>query len=253
MILVVDIGNTNITIGVFDNDELIEIHRLNSDMNNTAFDYETELRNMLSDKNIEGCIISSVVDELTFTVKQACNGAFDIDSILFTYDMNLEIGLKTEKPHTIGTDRLANVYAVLKYELPAIVVDIGTAVTFDILDENKNFIGGVIMPGINMGLKGLYEATSKLPEINAKESPIAIGNTTETCILSGVVRGTACAIDGLLEQCEEELGKKASIILTGGQSWLISKYMKRTFDCIEPNLTLYGLKNIYEYLKCNQN
>lgn len=246
MILAVDIGNTNITIGVFEGDELVETHRIESNKNYTVFDFESELRSLLTGKTIEGCIIGSVVDELTYSVKQACNSAFGVDSILLTPQSNLGIRLKTEKPHTIGADRLANVYAALKYPLPGIVVDVGTAVTFDIIDKDRNFIGGVIMPGVNMGLKALAEGTSKLYEIKPQNSPMAIGNTTETCILSGVVRGTACAIEGLLVQCEKELGGKATVILTGGQSELVAQYMERTPDVINRNLTLEGLNNIYK-------
>ena len=165
---------------------------------------------------------------------------------MLTPDSNHGIGLsKVDKPYTIGADRLANVCAAAKYPLPAIVVDIGTAITFDVLDKDKNFIGGVIMPGVNMGIKALADGTSKLTEIAPDVSPSAIGNTTETCILAGVLRGTACAIDGLLAQCEDELGCKATVIMTGGQAELILKYMNRTPDYMNKNLTLEGLKHYY--------
>ena len=244
MILTVDLGNTNITLGVFGNGKIVETYRMKTCLDFSASDYESEICSLIQE-TIEGCVISSVVDELTYVIKQACNSAFGVNSVLLNYNSDLGIGLKTDKPHTIGADRLANCFAASKYPLPAIVVDVGTAVTFDILDQNKNFIGGVIMPGINMELKALADGTSKLEEIKVQESPIAIGNTTETCILSGVVRGTACAIDGLLAQCEAELGQKATVILTGGQSGLVSKYMSVKADYINPNLTLEGLYDFY--------
>jgi len=250
VLLAVDIGNTNITIGIFDNNELIERHRFESYEYNANFDFESELRTIISGKDIEGCVIESVVDELTYSVKQSCNRVLGVNSILLTHDSDTGIGLNVEKPYTIGADRLANVCAASKYNLPAIVVDIGTAITFDILDEDKNFIGGVIMPGVNMCIKALAEGTSKLNEIEIDNSPAAIGDTTETCILSGVLRGAACAIEGLLTQCETELGAKATVIMTGGQAELISQYMSRTPDFINKNLTLEGLQ--YYYLKSQQ-
>ena len=125
-------------------------------------------------------------------------------------------------------------------------MDIGTAVTFDILSEDKVFMGGVIMPGINMGLKALAEGTSKLPKIKAQQSPAAIGNTTETCILSGVIRGTAAAIDGLIAQCTEELGSCKTVVLTGGQADLVSEYMKYPFNAINKTLTLTGIKKMHD-------
>ena len=251
MFLAVDIGNTNITIGLFDNNELVETHRLESHEYNDDFDFASELRAIVSGKTIEGCVVESVVDELTFSVRQSCNRVVGVNSIILTPDSNTGIGLKVDKPHTIGADRLANVIcAAAKYHLPAIVVDIGTAITFDVLDKGKNFIGGVIMPGVNMGIKALAEGTSKLTEIELDNSPAAIGDTTETCILSGVVRGTACAIEGLLTQCETELGEKATVIVTGGQAELLTEYMSRKPDFINKNLTLEGL--YYYHLRAQQ-
>jgi len=250
MLLVVDVGNTNITVGLFDEDKLVETFRLESHEYNTDFDFESELRKIVSGKNIEGCVICSVVDELTFNVKQSCNRVLGVSSLLLTHDSDHGIGLNVDKPYTVGADRLANAIASLRYTLPVIVVDVGTAITFDIVDKNKNFLGGVIMPGINLGIKALADGTSKLTEIKPEESPIAIGNTTETCILSGVVRGTACAVEGLLSQCEAELGEKATVIMTGGQAELIIKYMSRKPDFINRNLTLEGLQ--YYYLKAQK-
>lgn len=250
MLLVVDVGNTNITVGLFNEDKLVETYRLESHEYNTDFDFESEIRKIVSGKNIEGCVICSVVDELTFNVKQSCNRVLGVSSLLLTHDSDHGIGLNVDKPHTVGADRLANAIASLRYTLPVIVVDVGTAITFDIVDKNKNFLGGVIMPGINLGIKALADGTSKLTEIKPEESPIAIGNTTETCILSGVVRGTACAVEGLLSQCEAELGEKATIIMTGGQAELIIKYMSRKPDFINRNLTLEGLQ--YYYLKAQK-
>ena len=132
------------------------------------------------------------------------------------------------------------------YDAPVIVVDSGSATTFDIVSADGNFVGGIIMPGVEMQLQSLYRNTSKLPEIEISDSDFVIGNSTESAILSGVVRGTACAIDGLISQCESEIGEDVMVIATGGCSEFLSKYMTREFDEINPELTLYGLKYLYE-------
>ena len=245
MIFAADIGNSNITIGLFNDGELLEVHRLDSETGFSVNDWENEIRNKINAESIEGCIISSVVNEITDNFKQACDNVFERESLNLSAHMNLGINIKTEKPESIGADRLANAFGALKYNLPVIVVDAGTAVTFDVVDKDKTFIGGIIMPGVDVQLKSLYEKTSKLPKIEPKEIEKVIGYDTETCILSGVIRGVACAIDGLIIQCEEELGEKATVIGTGGQIELISKYMKRKFDHADKNYTLKSLFGIY--------
>ena len=136
------------------------------------------------------------------------------------------------------------------YKLPVIVVDFGTANTFDIVNKEGEFVGGVIAPGINTQLNSLSKCTSKLPNLDATISEKAIGDNTIDAILSGVIRGTACMVEGLISQCENELGEKATIVATGGLSGLISNYMNRKFDYVNPILTLEGLKELY---KLNQN
>ena len=166
----------------------------------------------------------------------------------------MNIKLKTDKPKEVGADRIANAVAVAeKYDSKnVIVIDFGTATTFDIINNKKEFIGGVIAPGINTQVKCLKNATSKLPKIDVSLSPNAIGPNTTEAILSGVIRGSACMVDGLVAQCEKELGGKAVIIATGGYCGLIANYMTRPFDVVNPILTLEGLKRIYELNTINQ-
>ena len=247
MLLVLDIGNTNITLGIFDKDNLVETARLLSDKNISQKEYELLIKSKTENYKITSCIIGSVVEELKTTVKKACDNVFQIDSSLFTIESLKDFEILLENPNQVGADRIANAYAAMrKYSLPAIVVDIGTAITFDVVSKNGGFLGGVIMPGVNLQLKSLNLNTSKLPQINVGASENAIGDSTEKALLSGVIRGTACAIEGLLYQCESELGSKATVIATGGQSQLISEYMSRKFDYINPSLTLEGFKYLYE-------
>ena len=250
MLLVVDIGNTNITLGVFEENNLIKTFRLNSDKNLSQNEYQALLKNLLKDYQISDCIIGSVVKELSDILKKACDKIFEIDSFLFTTSDNCGLNIKLNNPNTLGIDRIANAIAAKQYyPLPIIVVDIGTATTFDIISDDGDFIGGIIMPGLNLQFDSLNSKTSKLPKITICDSKKAIGDSTKSALLSGVIRGSACAIEGLLKQCEIELGKKATIIATGGHCEIISQYMQRSFDYINKDLTLDGLRILYNINK----
>ena len=252
MLLAVDIGNTNITLGIFDKDNLVKTYRVISDNYISIREYEHLLSSLLKNFQISDCVIGSVYDEINTKIKTILDKILNLNSVLLENSMEFGINIPNSK-ESAGIDRIANAVSALKYNLPAIVVDIGTAVTFDIVSKEKEFIGGIIMPGVNVQLKSLHDYTSKLPVIEPKESEAAIGIDTESCILSGVIRGIAGAIDGLLSDCEEELGEKASVIITGGQCKLISKYMVSHIDFIEPNLTLYGLRDIFYNMKKSSN
>lgn len=247
MLLAVDIGNTNITLGVFKDDELLLTKRLVTDINKTSEEYATLIAEKLKNVFITKAVIASVVDELNIIVKNACDNVFGVDSFLFNTTSKTGVVLDVANPELVGADRVANAYAAAKlYSLPCIIVDSGSATTFDIVSSDKRFFGGIIMPGINMQLNSLCEKTSKLPKIEPEEIESVIGVDTKTCILSGVIRGHACAIEGLIKECEEEMNQKCTIIATGGIAKLVSKYMKRDFDYINQDLTLQGIKFLYE-------
>lgn len=250
MFLALDIGNTNITLGVFENEKLLETFRLPSDKELPQTEYELLLTKLFKNYSINHCAIGSVVEELSFVLQRACDKVFGVDSFLLNNNSDLGLSILLKNPKEVGADRVANAYAAkLKYKLPAIVVDIGTATTFDVVSKNGDFLGGVIMPGLNLQFKSLSMNTSKLPKIEANISEKAIGDSTVDALLSGVIRGSASAIEGLIHQCELELGEKATIIATGGHSRLISEYMIRSFDYVNPSLTLEGLKYLYELNK----
>lgn len=250
MLLSIDIGNTNITLGIYNKDTIIETFRLASDKDLSLNEYEILFKTLCKDYKIKACVIGSVVEELTPIIKKASDNVFKLNSFLINTEINYGLKIALKNPKEIGADRIANAYgAKTKYPLPIIVIDIGTATTFDIVSKKGEFLGGVIMPGLNLQFKSLSSNTSKLPRINAGISEKAIGNSTEEALLSGIMRGSACAIEGLIHQCELELGEKATIIATGGQSRLISEYMLRRFDYIDPTLTLDGLKLLYELNK----
>jgi type III pantothenate kinase len=246
MFLAIDIGNSSINTAIFDGDNIIKYARFDSEKSADIDFYFQKFKQTFLNIKITDCAIISVINGLDYTVKNICDEIFNIKSTVLSVKDAKEIKINTKKPETIGMDRIANLYGALKFPLPAIIVDIGTAITFDILSKDKEFPGGVIMPGINMSLIGLHERTSKLPLIEPKESLKAIGNTTETCILSGVIRGTASAIDGLLIQCTEELGECKTVVLTGGQAELISKYMTHPVNFVNQDWTILGIKKMYD-------
>ena len=246
MLLTVDIGNTNITLGLFDADALVEEFRLASDKDLSQEEYEVLLKTLYKPYNIDGCIIASVVSELSEKFKSAVDNVFKIDSIMLTCECKTGIKIALPNPQELGADRIANACgAFMLYNSPCIVVDFGTATSFDIINPKGEFVGGIIAPGLNLQMKVLNKFTSKLPKIDVAISNMAIGKNTTDAILSGVIRGSACMIDGLIKQCETELGAKVTLVATGGYSGLISSYMKRPFDYINPTLTLEGLRFLY--------
>ena len=250
MLLTADIGNTSITLGLFDDDALIEEYRLAADKDLSLEEYEVLLKSLFRNYNVDGCIISSVVEELTKKFKTSVDNVFKIDSMILSTDINTGIKIALDNPKEAGADRIANaVGAYVLYKHPVIVVELGTATTIDVVDSNGDFIGGIITLGVTSQLKALNKFTSKLPRIEVSLSNNAIGHNTNDAILSGVLRGTASMIDGLIEQCEKELGSKVIVVATGGYSGLISNYLKRPFDFINPTLTLEGLRYLYQINK----
>ncbi len=247
MLLTADIGNTNITLGLFNNDKYVNEFRLASDRDLSGEEYEILLKSLFKDYKIDGCVIASVVEELNIKFKRAVDNVFGIKSVFVASDITLGVKVCTDNPREVGADRLANaVAASVLYKGAVIVIDFGTATSFDIINSKHEFLGGVIAPGINTQMKCLKNSTSKLPKIDVSISQNAIGHNTTDAILSGVIRGTACMVDGLVAQCEAELGEKATIVATGGYCGLIANYLTRSFDCVNPILTLEGLKHIYK-------
>ncbi len=246
MLLTADIGNTSITLGIFDDVALVEEFRLASDKDLSLEEYEVLLKSLFKNYIVDGCIISSVVEELTTKFKRAVDEVFKLDAIVLSTEINTGVKICLDNPKEAGADRIANaVGAYVLYNHPVIVVDFGTATTFDIVNAKGEFVGGIISLGIMSQMKALNKFTSKLPQADVTLSNCAIGHNTNDAILSGVIRGTACMIDGLVEQCEKELGQKVVLVATGGYSGLIANYLKRQFDFINPTLTLEGLRYLY--------
>lgn len=254
MLLVIDIGNTNITLGVFNKDELVQSWRLATDIKRTEDEYGVFLKNLLRetelDKKITNAVISSVVVQLTEKIEIALKKYLGISSLIISHKVKTNVSLKTDNPSQIGADRIVNACAAAAlYPTPAIVVDFGTATSFDIVNNRNEFVGGIITAGMKIQAEALSNKTSKLPKLNIEAPEHTIGRNTIEAMLSGIVRGHAAMIDGLILECEKELGQKATIIATGGYSSVISNYLKRKFDYINPDLTLIGAKLLFEINK----
>ena len=258
MLLVIDIGNTNTNLGVFNDGGVLEKSwNIASDIKRFEDEYGILILNLLQNSNIapkiDSAIISSVVAPLCETYKKALEKYLNITPFVLSHKAKLPVTIDLKQPKEAGADRLANASAAaILYKLPAIVIDLGTATSFDIVDENKNFIGGLIAPGLKIQAKSLSQFTSKLPKLKIEAPKNAIGKDTISAMLSGIVRGHAAMIDGMIKACEKELGQKATVIATGGYSNVLFDNMERGFDHINPNLTLEGLKYLYK-LNCGEN
>jgi len=245
MILTADVGNTNITCGVYNDCCIVSKFRIPT---NTNQDFVDDLKKNLGSLNISGAIIGSVVDEINDRLCCAIENVCRVKPIVLDYTSKMPITLNIENNSELGADRIANgVRGWNLYKKAFIVVDLGTAITFDIVNSKGEFIGGLIAPGIKTQLDSLGNATSKLPNIEFDYVEKVIANNTRDAILAGVVRGTASMIDGMLDKTIEEMKDNPVIIGTGGHCEIISKYMNKRFDFISPDFTLEGLKDLYYY------
>lgn len=251
MLFVADIGNTSTTIGIYDGKNLVHSWRVASDDKRSEDEYGVVLYNFIEfaglHGKLDGAIISSVVLSLTEKFKSAIERYLHIPVVNLTHKTKTGIILDLDKPEETGPDRIANAAAVYHlYKKTSIVVDFGTATTFDVVLSDGRFLGGVIAPGIRIGAKALSNFTSRLPKVKIEAPAKTIGKNTIDAILSGLVGGHAAMIDGMVDRIEDELGEPAMLILTGGYSDIVVERMSHRFDILDHNLTLEGLRLIYE-------
>lgn len=251
MILTIDIGNTNMNLGLFDGDTLFMRARLVTERQKTEDQFAVEFTQLFSmhqipPQQIDGCIISSVVPEITVAVSTA------IQWLTKKKPMVLQPGIKTglniliDNPAQLGADLAAGaVGASANYPLPAFVIDLGTATKIYAIDKNKGFRGCMIAPGIAISLKALTDTSSLLPTISLEPPKKACGTNSVESMQSGVILGTAAMIDGLLDRFTEELGEPQSILATGGLASFIVPICRHEVQ-YDGNLILKGLKAIYE-------
>lgn len=251
MILAIDVGNTNIVIGCCENGKITFSERISTARNNTALEYAISFKTILELYNIgqneiDGAIISSVVPSVTATIKLAVKKIADIDAMVVGPGTKTGLNIVIDNPAQLGSDLVVDgVAGISEYTLPLIIFDMGTATTAAVIDKDRNFLGGMIIPGVNVSLNALTEGTSQLPKIDLEPPKKIIGSNTIDCMKSGIIYGQASMIDGVIDRFEEELGQECTVIATGGLSTCIVPYCKHKVIC-DKELLLKGLIRIFE-------
>jgi len=245
MILLVDIGNTTIYLGLSDNNKIIKTHRVKSTTTGSEKLF-LSISSFLSNIKISDIIISSVVPKITDEFIKMSLKEFKIVPIIINYQLNTSISINTDYPDEVGAD-LISVAAGLTSLEPTLIVDLGTASKL-IYVKDKTIIGVIIMPGIEMSMKSLYSSTSLLPKVSLEIPKKVLGTNTVNCIQSGIFYGSASSIDGLIQRIANELNHNFNVIITGGYSNLISDLLY-TNHLVNDELVLQGILNIYNLNK----
>ena len=252
MLLAIDAGNTNTVFALCHEDHIIKSWRCKTDSGRTADEYACFLLPLIESCNqsfqsIENTIISSVVPELNFNLRGFCKNYIGTDAIFVrSGETDFGIGVFLDEPKAAGSDRLINAVAVkAHYQTPAIVVDFGTSTNFDVIDKNGNHIGGALGVGLNLSLAALHHAASKLPKVDIKKPPQAIGKNTVHAMQSGLYWGYVGFINGMLDKLSSELDEKPFVIATGGLAHVFEEDIP-LLQTIDDDLTLKGLIEVYK-------
>ncbi|SDF17370.1 type III pantothenate kinase [Sporolituus thermophilus] len=251
MLLVFDVGNTNIVLGVYDGDKLVVNWRVSTDRQKTSDEYGMLIHNLFSFrgldmKQIQAIVISSVVPPVMAPLTRMAQRYFGLEPLVVGPGIKTGIAIKYENPREVGADRIVNaIAAYAKYGGPSIIVDFGTATTFCAIAENGDYLGGAIAPGIGISTEALFQRAAKLPRIELLKPKTVICRNTVTSMQSGIIYGFVGQVDEIVRRMKEELGGDARVIATGGLAGLIAQE-SRTIDVVEPLLTLEGLRIIYE-------
>ncbi len=258
MLLTIDVGNTNIVLGVFDGEKLVKSFRVATSYEKSRDEYgmmflQLLMFNEIKTDDIDDVIISSVVPPVMYSLERAVTKYLGKKPVVVTNKLDLGLNICYDNPREVGADRLVNAVAALeKYKTDLIVVDFGTATTFCAIRANGDYLGGAICPGIKISVEALFSKTSKLPRIELAPTKTVIGTTTVSSMQSGVIHGYVGQVDYMVKLMREEMGCDAKVIATGGLSGMISEE-STTIEVIEPNLTLDGLRIIYDRLKVTEN
>ncbi|KRE45277.1 type III pantothenate kinase [Paenibacillus sp. Soil522] len=251
MILVIDVGNTNIVLGIYKGKELLHHWRLSTNRSATVDEYGINIHNLfhyagVKLEQMDGVIISSVVPPLMRTLEQLCLKYLRKIPLVVGPGVKTGLNIRYENPREVGADRIVNsVAGIVKYGSPLIVVDFGTATTFDYIDEGSNYLGGAIVPGIGISTEALYQRAAKLPRIELVKPKSVIGRNPVTSMQAGIIFGYAGQVDGIVKRIRTEFSVSPRVIATGGLAELIAAESE-TIEEVDPLLTLEGLRIIYE-------
>ena len=251
MILAIDIGNTNIVVGCIDDEKTYFIERLSTVRTKTELEYAVDLKTVLDiyhikKTDIEGCIISSVVPQITDIARLAAEKILKKEVMVLGPGVKTGLNIMMDNPGQLGADMVADAVAGLaSYPVPFIVIDMGTATRVSVVNDKKQYIGGMILPGVGVSLDALTSRASQLSGISIDAPKHIIGKNTIECMKSGVLYSNAAALDGIVERIEEELGQRTTVIATGGLAKKIVSHCKREV-ILDEDLLLKGLRVIYE-------
>ena len=250
MILAIDIGNTNIVVGCIDEEKIYFTERLSTVRTKTEQEYAVELKTVLDiyhikRTDIEGCIISSVVPQITGIAKLAAEKILKKEVMVLGPGVKTGLNIVMDNPGQLGADLVADAVAGLaSYPVPLVVIDMGTATTISVVNSKKQYIGGMIMPGVGISLDALTARASQLSGISIDAPRHIIGKNTIECMKSGVLYSNAAALDGIIDRIEEELGEKTTVIATGGLAKKIVPHCRKEI-ILDEELLLKGLMLIY--------
>jgi type III pantothenate kinase len=252
MLLAIDIGNTNVTMGVFREEELVATWRLATDTHKLPDEYALLIRSLLplkgvAPQDIHSIAICSVVPPLTQVFEELSNTYFGVQPLVVGTGTKTGVRIQYENPRDVGADRVVDAAAAFKlYGGPIIVVDFGTATVFDAISRDGDYLGGAIASGINLTAEALYEHTAQLRRVELVSPKTAIGRNTAASIQSGILFGHVGMVEAMVHRFKAEIGDDAKVVATGGMASLIQKETS-VFDVVNLELTLIGLRLIYEH------
>ena len=251
MLLAIDMGNTNIVIGCIKDDKILFVERLSTDQSKTELEYAVGFKTVFELYGIEvdeikGAIISSVVPPLTGIIRKAVEKIIGIKPMVVGPGIKTGLNILMDNPKTVGADLIVDAVAgISEYGAPLVIIDMGTATTISVVDKDKNYVGGMIIPGIRVSMDSLVNRTSQLPRIGFDVPEKVVGTNTVDCMKSGIIHGNAAMLDGMVDRIEEELGYEMKVVATGGLAGVVIPNCKKEI-IMDDSLLLKGLNIIYK-------
>ena len=251
MLLAIDVGNTNITLGVFEGEELKASWRLAADVNRLRDEYGVLMVNLLEHEGIgpeqiDAAVMASVVPDLDPVFEAVCRRYFGVQPLMVGAGVRTGLRILYDSPRDVGADRVADAVAAIKlYGKPLILVDLGTATVFDAISKEGDYLGGAIAPGLVIAAEALFQRAARLYRVELATPASTIGRNTVAAVQAGVIFGYVSLVEGIVRRFKEELGEEAKVVATGGWAELVAQETD-VIDVVDTDLTLTGLRFIYE-------